>query len=105
MIFRKYSSREKKVSLLGFGTWGLGSDAYGHISKKNSAKVLDFTIKNRINFIDTANIYGQGLAEKRIGDFISKSNILRSKFGNFIGILAQNEVSIDYPRTAHSDSH
>ena len=79
MIFRKYSSREKKVSLLGFGTWGLGSDAYGHISKKNSSKVLDFAIKNRINFIDTSNIYGQGLAEKRIGDFISKSNILRSK--------------------------
>ena len=51
MIFRKYSSREKKVSLLGFGTWGLGSDAYGHISKKNSSKVLDFAIKNRINFI------------------------------------------------------
>ena len=57
----------------------MGGNSYGHISEKNSSKVLDFAIKNGINFIDTSNIYGQGLAEKRIGNFISKSNILRSK--------------------------
>ena len=64
---------KKKISTLGFGSWGLGSDSYGDINKANSLKVLSFSIKNGINFIDTSNIYGKGLAEKRIGEFLSKN--------------------------------
>lgn len=70
---------KKKISTLGFGSWGLGSDSYGDINKANSLKVLSFAIKNGINFIDTSNIYGKGLAEKRIGEFLSKNFSFRSK--------------------------
>ena len=58
---------KKNISPLGFGTWGLGSDSYGNISEKRSLTLLNHSIKNVINFIDTSNIYGRGLSEKRIG--------------------------------------
>ena len=79
MIYRKYSSKGKQISLLGYGTWGLGGDAYGNITKEKSSRLLNFAFKNGINFIDSSNNYGRGLAEKRIGRFILSNNILRSK--------------------------
>jgi len=94
MIRNKYSFK-KKISLLGFGTWGLGNDSYGFINKKNSSKILQYAVKNGINFIDTSNIYGKGLAEKRIGDFISANYALRSKLfiSTKCGMLNSNSSS------------
>jgi aryl-alcohol dehydrogenase-like predicted oxidoreductase len=70
---------KKNISLLGFGTWGLGSDSYGNISEKKSLTLLNHSIKNGINFIDTSNIYGRGLSEKRIGLLLLKNEHLRRK--------------------------
>jgi len=62
-----------KISLLGFGTWGLGSDAYGSISENKSIKLIEHSLKNGVNFFDTSNIYGRGKSETRIGNFIKKN--------------------------------
>ena len=70
---------KKKISTLGFGSWGLGSDSYGRINKNDSLKILNFATKKGINFIDTSNVYGKGLAEERIGEFLSKNFLLRPK--------------------------
>ena len=78
MIFKENSSK-KKISTLGFGSWGLGSDSYGRINKNDSLKILNFATKKGINFIDTSNVYGKGLAEERIGEFLSKNFLLRPK--------------------------
>jgi aryl-alcohol dehydrogenase-like predicted oxidoreductase len=67
MIYRLDKNFNRRISLLGYGTWGLGSDSYGNISEKRSLTLLNHSIKNVINFIDTSNIYGRGLSEKRIG--------------------------------------
>ena len=73
------SLKKEKISLLGFGTWGLGSDAYGKITEKQSLSLIKFSIKKGINFLDTSNIYGRGLSEKRIGLFLQKNKNLRQK--------------------------
>jgi aryl-alcohol dehydrogenase-like predicted oxidoreductase len=61
---------------LGFGTWGIGGRDYGPISEQKSIKLLKFAIKNKINFFDTAPLYGDGRSEYLIGKVIK--NIKRS---------------------------
>ena len=39
-----------KLSKIGFGTWGLGGDTYGNITKKKSISLLNYAFKNGINF-------------------------------------------------------
>ncbi|OUV60961.1 MAG: hypothetical protein CBC82_07440 [Cellvibrionales bacterium TMED122] len=53
----------RKVSKIGFGTWGLSGDAYGSISKKKSESLIDYAYKKKINFYDTAPSYGFGKVE------------------------------------------
>ena len=69
----KHSLLKNQISRLGFGAWGLGSDAYGSISENKSLKLIKHSLKKGINFFDTSNIYGRGKSESRIGNFI-KSN-------------------------------
>ncbi len=70
---------KEKISLLGFGTWGLGSDAYGKIGEQNSLSLIKYAVNKGINFLDTSNIYGRGLSEKRIGLFLKQNKNFRQK--------------------------
>jgi len=62
----------KKVSKLGFGTWGLSGDAYGYISIKDSKNLLDYSFKKKINYYDTAPSYGLGRVEKILSKLLQK---------------------------------
>ena len=66
----KHSLLKNQISRLGFGAWGLGSDAYGSISENKSLKLIKHSLKKGINFFDTSNIYGRGKSESKIGNFI-----------------------------------
>ena len=52
----KHSLLKNQISRLGFGAWGLGSDAYGSISENKSLKLIKHSLKKGINFFDTSNI-------------------------------------------------
>jgi aryl-alcohol dehydrogenase-like predicted oxidoreductase len=60
---------------LGLGTWQLGGAdfvnqqpvAWGHIEEAEAIDLLLFAFESGIRFIDTADSYGQGLSESRIG--------------------------------------
>jgi aryl-alcohol dehydrogenase-like predicted oxidoreductase len=67
----------KKISPIGFGTWGFSNNSYGRISKSKANKLLIHAYKKGINFIDTAPSYGSGRAEKIIGLFLKNKNIKR----------------------------
>ena len=60
---------------LGTAQFGLDygiNNKKGKISKKEAYKILDFAIRNDINFLDTAYSYGD--CEIVIGDFIKETN-------------------------------
>ena len=53
----------KKISKFCLGTWALGGNAnnniaYGGINFKTCEKLLNFSYEKKINFFDTANVYG-----------------------------------------------
>lgn len=72
MQYRQLGKTDLKVSSIGFGTWGFANDedAWVGATRDESEKSLLTTLDNGLNFIDTARIYGSGLAEEWLGDIL-----------------------------------
>ena len=67
MKYRKLEKTSQKFSEIGFGTWGLGGNAYGEISEFEAIELLRFALGQGVTFFDTSNIYGMGRAEEFLG--------------------------------------
>ncbi len=63
-----------KVSAIGLGTMGFGSDWHGigAIDEPEARKIVDLAIDHGVNFIDTADIYGRGASESMLGRILGK---------------------------------
>ena len=55
------------VSEIGFGTWGLGGDAYGPVDDALSTRCLRLALEKGVTFYDTSDLYGTGHAEEVLG--------------------------------------
>ena len=58
-----------KVGALGIGAMSF-SDFYGPTNTQESHAILKMALDNGIDHIDTAKVYGMGLSEERIGQFL-----------------------------------
>lgn len=58
-----------RVSEMGLGCWQLGGD-FGPVSDHRSAGVLKAAVESGIDFWDTADVYGGGMSESRIGRYL-----------------------------------
>ncbi len=84
MRYRTFGKTGWKVSEIGLGTWALGSAAWGDVDEEQALEVLDEAINQGINFIDTADVYGDGTSEKRIAKAlkdVDKRIYVATKFG------------------------
>ncbi len=68
MKHRQLGQTGFKVSEIGLGTWQLGPD-WGGLDDRSARAVLRSAVDQGINFFDTADVYGHGLSETRIGQF------------------------------------
>ena len=57
------------VSAIGLGCWSFAG-AYGPTSERESHGTLAAALDLGIDFLDTANVYGNGVSERTIGSFI-----------------------------------
>jgi aryl-alcohol dehydrogenase-like predicted oxidoreductase len=64
-----------EVSEVGLGCWQLGGD-FGAVSDETSSEILRTARSLDVNFWDTADVYGGGLSERRIGEFRDKKGVL-----------------------------
>lgn len=55
------------VSELSLGTWGLSGDGYGPVQELEVDRILDRALELGINLIDTADVYGDGAMESKLG--------------------------------------
>ncbi|WP_150308103.1 aldo/keto reductase [Planctomonas psychrotolerans] len=58
------------VSVIGLGTWQLGSD-WGTIDPADARAVLDASVDAGVTFFDTADVYGDGQSERFIGEYLA----------------------------------
>ena len=63
------------VSEIGLGCWQLGGD-FGPVSDDAAAEILRTARSLDVNFWDTADVYGGGQSESRIGAFNDKKGVL-----------------------------
>ncbi|TWX70435.1 aldo/keto reductase [Colwellia sp. C1TZA3] len=61
------------VSEIGLGCWQLGND-FGPLEDKQAQDILSTATNEGINLLDTADVYGGGISEERIGKWLKKSN-------------------------------
>ena len=70
---RNLGNTGTKVGALGIGAMSF-SDFYGPTNTQESHAILKMALDNGIDHIDTAKVYGMGLSEERIGQFLDTLN-------------------------------
>jgi aryl-alcohol dehydrogenase-like predicted oxidoreductase len=70
------------VSEVGFGAWGIGGD-WGPVQDEQSLAALHQALDLGVNFIDTADVYGDGRSERLIGQ------VLRDRAGERIYVATK----------------
>jgi aryl-alcohol dehydrogenase-like predicted oxidoreductase len=67
MEYRELGRTGWRVSAISFGAWTIGGDAWGTTDDRESLRALHAAIDRGVNFIDTADVYGDGHSERLIG--------------------------------------
>jgi aryl-alcohol dehydrogenase-like predicted oxidoreductase len=75
MHYRTLGKTGFRVSEIGLGCWQLGGD-FGTMSDEQAEAILDEAHRQGINFWDTADVYGAGLSESRIGNWCQNNSQL-----------------------------
>lgn len=65
MQYRTLGRTGWNVSTISFGAWAIGAD-WGHVSEEDAMRTLHTALDEGINFIDTADVYGDGRSERLI---------------------------------------
>ena len=83
MHYRALGKTGWQVSAVSFGAWGIGGD-WGKVDDNQSLAALHTAIDEGVNFIDTADVYGDGRSEKLVGQVLkerSEEIIVATKAG------------------------
>jgi len=83
VALRRLGKSGMQVSEIGLGCWQLGGD-FGPVEDDRARAVLQAAADAGIQFWDTADVYGAGLSESRIGEFVAASGadvIVATKVG------------------------
>jgi len=74
MNYRTLGKSGFKVSEIGLGCWQLGND-FGPVEDAEAIAILDSASEQGVTFFDTADVYGGGLSESRIGSWRQKQSL------------------------------
>ena len=72
MNYRELGRTGWKISEVSFGAWGIGGDVWGATDDSVSLRALHRAIDLGVNFIDTADVYGDGHSERLIAKLRSE---------------------------------
>lgn len=71
MNYRTFGRTGWQVSEVSFGAWQLGA-GWGHVSEADALAALHAAIDAGMNFIDTADVYGDGRSERLIAQALKE---------------------------------
>ncbi len=84
---RKLGKTNIEVSEVGFGAWAIGGDAWGTVEDAASIAAMERALELDINFIDTADVYGDGHSEGLVAQVIKgrREQVVISTKGGLMG--------------------
>jgi aryl-alcohol dehydrogenase-like predicted oxidoreductase len=65
MQYRRLGRTDMTVSAISFGAWAIGG-AWGDVDDEESLRALHAAVDMGVNFIDTADVYGDGRSERLV---------------------------------------
>ncbi|GAA4916557.1 aldo/keto reductase [Streptomonospora salina] len=68
---RKLGKTGRNVSAIGFGAWQIGA-AWGDVSEEDALSALRTSVESGVDFIDTADVYGDGRSERLVGQILKE---------------------------------
>ncbi|WP_115727442.1 aldo/keto reductase [Actinomyces culturomici] len=93
MESRALGSTGRSASVIGIGTWQLGTD-WGDVTEESAAALLDASLDAGVTLIDTADVYGDGRSEGIIGAHLEtlegERPFVATKMGRRVPQLAEN---------------
>jgi len=87
MRYRRLGKTDFEISEISLGTWQVGGKWGSTFDHGNAGKILNTAIDNGINFIDSADVYSDGLSEEAVGKVVrsrSERIFVASKCGRKI---------------------
>ncbi|MBI4955179.1 MAG: aldo/keto reductase [Myxococcales bacterium] len=75
MRTRPFGRLGHEVSELALGTWGLSGDGYGPVAEAEVDRVLDRALELGITLFETADVYGRGAMEKKLGARLAGASV------------------------------
>jgi aryl-alcohol dehydrogenase-like predicted oxidoreductase len=84
----------RTVSAIGLGTWQLGAD-WGDVDDNEARAVLDASLEAGVTMYDTADVYGDGRSESRLGAWrtdrgLGDSIFIATKMGRRVALETEN---------------
>lgn len=104
---RPFLGTQSKVTELALGTWGLSGDGYGPVPEAEQDRVIDRALAMGIRLFDTADCYGGGSMEARLGRRLPRGNSVTivTKIGTRLDTQpARKDFSAEYLREAFERS-
>lgn len=102
----KLGKSEIYISTLGMGTWSWGEKFFwnygGDYNYQNLYEAYEVSVTQGINFIDTAESYGNGLSEQYLGEIKSKINspmVIATKFMPYPWRLSPQDLTLALKRS------
>jgi aryl-alcohol dehydrogenase-like predicted oxidoreductase len=71
MNYRTFGRTGWQVSEISFGAWAIGG-SWGHVSEADALDALRAALDLGVNFIDTADVYGDGRSERLIAQVLKE---------------------------------
>jgi aryl-alcohol dehydrogenase-like predicted oxidoreductase len=99
MNYRTLGKTGFEISEISLGTWQVGGKWGDDFSHETADKILSAAVDSGINFIDTADVYGDGESEKAVGRFL-KSRSERIYVATKCGRLLNPHTSEAYQPAA-----
>jgi aryl-alcohol dehydrogenase-like predicted oxidoreductase len=85
MEYRQLGKSDLKVSVIGYGAWGIGGEPFWNTEgEESSTRSIEKAIDMGVNFYDTAPVYGFGYSEELLGRALQskrKDVIIATKCG------------------------
>jgi aryl-alcohol dehydrogenase-like predicted oxidoreductase len=101
MNYRMLGKTELKVSEISLGTWQVGGKWGSDFNYKNAEEIINTAIDNGVNFLDTADVYSNGLSEKTVGKVVRSrpENVyIATKCGRFLDPHTNSAYQVDVLR-------
>ena len=85
--YRELGRSGIRVSEVGFGAWAIGGDAWGPVEDADSVAAMGRALDLGVNFIDTADVYGDGRSESLVARVMEgrRDEVVLSTKGGLMG--------------------